>query len=115
MTTIGPSLSINGQITSKEDVTIHGQVAGTISMEQGALLISPTADVKADAEVTRVTIHGKFAGDIAATERVELSKTANVQGTLLAPAVVLQDGAVFNGSIEVSRRPKTTANASTAA
>jgi cytoskeletal protein CcmA (bactofilin family) len=115
MTTIGPSLSINGQITSKEDVTIHGQVVGTISVEQGELLISSTANVKADADVTRLTIHGAFAGDIAASERVELSATASVQGTLLAPAVVLQDGAVFNGAIEVSRRAKTTAKQSTAA
>jgi cytoskeletal protein CcmA (bactofilin family) len=110
MTTIGPSISINGQITSKEDVTIHGQVVGTISMEQGALLIAATANVKADADGTRVTIHGTFAGDIAASERVELAASSKVQGTLVAPAVVLQDGALFNGSIEVSRRTKAVAS-----
>jgi cytoskeletal protein CcmA (bactofilin family) len=115
MTTIGASLIINGEITSNEDVTIHGQVVGTISMEKGALLIAQTANVKADAQATRLTVHGTFSGDIAASERVELSSTANVEGTLLAPAVVLQDGALFNGSIEVTRGPKAAAQESPAA
>jgi cytoskeletal protein CcmA (bactofilin family) len=104
MTTIGASLVINGEVTSHEDVTIHGTVAGKILMEEGALLIAPNANVKAEAQAKRVTIHGAFSGDVAATERVELSPTANMQGTLLSPAVVLQDGAVFNGSIEIERR-----------
>lgn len=115
MTTIGASLIINGEITSNEDVTIQGQVLGTISMKEGALLIAQTANVKADTQATRLTIHGTFAGDIAASERVELSSTANVEGTLLAPAMVMQDGAVFNGSIEIARRPKVAAPQSSAA
>jgi cytoskeletal protein CcmA (bactofilin family) len=110
MTTIGPTLNIKGQITSKEDVTIQGQVDGSISMEEGALLIAQTAKVKADAQVTRLTIHGTFAGDIAASERAELSPSANVTGSLIAPSIVIQDGAVFNGSIEVTGRPKAAAS-----
>jgi cytoskeletal protein CcmA (bactofilin family) len=106
MTTIGASLIINGQITSKEDVTIHGTLNGTISMESGALLIAPTAKVEADAQVSKLTIHGTFSGDVAAEERVELTSTSNVNGTLIAPAVILQDGAVFNGTIEADGRKK---------
>lgn len=106
MTTIGASLVINGDVTSHEDVTIHGTVTGKISMQGGALLVAPTANVHADAQGSRVTIHGAFSGDVTAAERVELSSTANVQGTVLAPAVVLHDGAVFNGVMEVSGRAK---------
>ena len=104
MTTIGPSLTINGEVTSKEDVTIQGNVNGKISVEGGSLIVGQTATVEAEAQVSRVTIHGAFAGDMAATERVELTNSANVSGTVVAPAVVLQDGAVFNGMIEVSGR-----------
>ena len=114
MTTIGPSLIIKGEITSTEDVTIQGQVIGTISMQQGALLIAQTAKVEADANALRLTIHGTFAGDVVASERVELTATANMTGTLVAPAVVLQDGAVFNGSIEVAGRPKRAAHSTAA-
>ena len=106
MTTIGASLTITGEVTSHEDVTIHGTVNGRISMASGSLMVAPSAKVEAEAQVSRLTIHGTFSGDVAATERVELTNTAQVSGTLLAPAVVLQDGALFNGMIEVNGRNK---------
>jgi cytoskeletal protein CcmA (bactofilin family) len=42
-----------------------------------------------------------MAGDIAAAERVELTDTATVSGTLLSPAVVMREGARFNGAIAI--------------
>jgi cytoskeletal protein CcmA (bactofilin family) len=107
MTTIGPSLIIKGDVTSDEDITIHGKVVGTLSMQGGTLLIAPHATVEAEAEGAKLIIHGKFSGQIGATERVELTNTANVQGKIVAPAVILQDGAVFNGTIHVERRANT--------
>jgi cytoskeletal protein CcmA (bactofilin family) len=106
MTTIGVSLVINGQVTSREDITIHGRVKGEISMEGGSLLVAPTANIDARVRATRLTIHGTMAGDIAAVERVELTDTASVSGTLLAPAVVIKEGAFFNGAIAVDRHSK---------
>jgi cytoskeletal protein CcmA (bactofilin family) len=106
MTTIGASLIITGQVTSREDMTIHGQVKGQISMEDAGLLVGPSGSVEADIHVGRVTIHGTFSGDIAAGERVELMPTSTVNGTLLSPAVLLQDGALFNGAIEIDRKAK---------
>ena len=114
MTTIGTSLVITGEVTSKEDITIHGQVKGQISMVEGTLLVAPTARIEADVNVTNVTIHGNVSGNVAAGERVELTPTASVKGTLVAPAVILREGATFNGKIQVERkgasRPATKAN-----
>ena len=104
MTTIGASLTITGEVTSSEDVTIHGKVNGKIAMHGGSLLVAPGGNVQAEAQVGQLKIHGKFTGDVAASERVELSNTSQVNGTLVAPAIVLQDGAVFNGMIEIDRR-----------
>jgi cytoskeletal protein CcmA (bactofilin family) len=103
-TIIGASLTITGEITSQEDVTIHGKVKGKIAMERGSLVVAQSANVDADAHVSRLTINGTYSGDVAAAERVELSNTANVSGTLLAPAIVIHDGAVFNGMIEINSR-----------
>lgn len=104
MTTIGSSLVITGQVTSREDITVHGQVNGQISMVEGTLLVAPTARIEADVDVPRLTIHGTLSGNIAAGERVELTPSATVQGTLLAPSVILREGATFNGSIQVDRK-----------
>ena len=104
MTTIGTSLVITGEMTSKEDITIHGHVKGLISMVEGTLLVAPTARIEADVDVTNVTIHGTISGKVAAGERVELTPTATVKGTLISPSVVLRDGATFNGKIQVEKK-----------
>lgn len=102
MTTLGPSLTITGDVTSQEDMTIHGKVNGQINMQQGVLVIAPTGTADANVQGSKVTVHGNVSGDIAVTEKVELSETANVSGTISAPSLVLQEGAVFNGIIDMS-------------
>ena len=110
MTTIGASLFINGEITSHEDITVHGRVKGQIRMVEGSLLVAPTAGVDADIEGAHVTIHGTLAGNVVAAERIELTPTAEVSGTLTTCAIVLHEGATFNGLIDVDRQtPRGTA------
>lgn len=104
MTTIGTSLVITGEVTSREDITIHGQVKGQISMLEGTLLVAPTARIEADVDVSNVTIHGTMSGKVAAGGRLELTPTATVKGTLIAPSVVLREGATFNGKIQVEKK-----------
>ena len=104
MTTIGASLVIMGEIISQEDITIHGRVKGQIRMEEGSLLCAPESSVDADVEGARVTIQGTLAGSVAAAQRIELTPTANVSGMLTSCAVVMHDGAMFNGMIDVDRQ-----------
>jgi cytoskeletal protein CcmA (bactofilin family) len=106
MTTIGPSLIITGEITSREDITIHGRLKGQVRMDAGALLVAPTGTVDAHVQGTRVTIHGTVAGDVAAAERIELTQTSDVTGTLTTPTLVLQDGATFNGVVDMDKSKK---------
>jgi cytoskeletal protein CcmA (bactofilin family) len=103
MTTIGESLSITGEVSSNEDITIHGRVNGKITMHAGTLRVSPTGTVQAEAQVGQVSIQGNYSGDLTASQRVEMVNTAQVTGTVVGPAIVMHDGAVFNGLIEVNR------------
>jgi cytoskeletal protein CcmA (bactofilin family) len=104
MTTIGPSVLITGEITSGEDITIHGRVKGQLRVQSGALLLAPKADIDADVVGTRITIHGKLAGNVTGSDRLELTPTADVTGRIKAPVVVLQEGATFNGQLETGKR-----------
>lgn len=106
MTTLGPSLIITGDISSQEAMTIHGHVNGQITMQQGDLVIAPTGSTDANVQGIRITVHGKVAGDISATERIELTDTANVTGTITAPSLVMRDGTTFNGLIDMPRKGK---------
>ena len=95
---------VTGELTSQEDITVHGRVKGQIRMQEGALLVAPKGSVDADVEGTTVTIHGTLVGNVAAADRIELTSTAEVTGTLTTTAIVLQDGAIFNGTIEMDRQ-----------
>lgn len=108
MTTIGPSLQITGEITSQEDVTVHGHIKGQIRMNEGALLVAPKGHVDAEVEGARVTIHGTLAGNVVAADRIELTPTAEVTGTLTTTTVILQEGAMFNGIIDMERHKSKT-------
>ena len=103
MTTIGPSLLITGDITSQEDVTIHGRVDGHIRMREGSLVVAPKAHVDGDVHGARITVHGTLVGNITSTARIELTPTADVRGIVTGPAIVVHEGALFNGRIEVLR------------
>ena len=101
MTIIGSSLLITGEITSHEDMTIHGRVKGQIRMAEGSLIVGPTGSVDADVEGARLTLHGALAGNVTASERIELTPKANFSGMLTTRAVLMHDGATFNGLIDV--------------
>ena len=103
MTIIGPSLVITGEVTSQEDITVHGRVNGQIVMDEGSLLVAPKGTIDANVEGSTVTIHGTVVGNVVAADRIELTATAAVTGTLTTSAIVLQDGATFNGSIDMDR------------
>jgi cytoskeletal protein CcmA (bactofilin family) len=104
MTTIGPSLLITGEISSDEDLIIEGRFDGLIALRHATLTIGSHAQVEADVRGARVHVLGSIEGNVAASERIELSATANVRGNLSANQVVLVDGAVFNGRIDMDKR-----------
>lgn len=110
MTIIGASLVITGELTSQEEITIHGRIKGQIRTE-ATLLVAPSAKVDADVHGTNVTIHGTLAGNVAASQRIELTPTADVTGTLMTPAVVLREGAAFNGVLDMEKKAKASAPA----
>ena len=104
ITTIGTSLLISGEVTSQEDIAILGRVKGQIRMQEGSLLVAQTGSVDADVEGARVTVQGTLAGNVAAAERIELTPTADVSGMLTTCALLMHEGATFNGSIDIDRQ-----------
>ena len=104
MTTLGPSLTVTGDITSQEDITVHGTVKGTITMQQGVLVIAPQGKAEAAVEGSIITVQGTVSGDLSATSKLELTDGAKVDGTIITPALVLREGAVFNGMVDMATK-----------
>ena len=99
--TIGPSITIKGDVSGDEDLLIQGRVEGKIKLAKHNVTIGPDGSVKADVHGRTVVVEGQVEGDLRAKEQIILRHTARVEGSIAAPRVTLEDGAVFRGGIEM--------------
>ncbi len=99
--TIGPSITVKGDVSGDEDLVIQGRVEGTVKLAKHNVTIGGNGRVKADVHGRTVVVEGEVTGDIRAQEQIILRHTAQVEGGIAAPRVALEDGAVFRGSIEM--------------
>ena len=104
VSTIGRSIAINGEITAQEDLRIDGTVTGRVLLREAALTIGEHARIDADVRGARVSIAGSVRGAVSATARIELTASAQVNGSLSANHVVITEGATFNGRIDMDQR-----------
>jgi cytoskeletal protein CcmA (bactofilin family) len=117
--TIGRSITIKGEVSGDEDLLIQGQVDGSVNLKQQTVTVGKEGRVKADITGRVVTVEGEVEGNLKAEEQVVLRSSARVQGDIVAPRVVLEDGGVFRGGIDmgdpVSKEKPATAKPSASA
>ncbi len=97
---IGKGIIIRGSLTGAGDLVIEGQVEGQIALKNH-LTIESSGRVEADIRVDELTINGEASGNIDAGNKVSINASAKVNGDIKAARIVIEDGAVFNGSIEM--------------
>lgn len=100
MATIGRGITIRGTLSGGADLNIEGQVEGHINLKNH-LTIEQSGRVQAEVKAVNLTINGEMVGNIAAGERVSISSSAKVKGDIKSPRIVIEDGARFNGSIDM--------------
>lgn len=98
---IGPSVKIQGDIISDEDLVIEGQVEGTITCNAHTVTVGKSGTLKANVSAKDVTVNGSLEGNISGIERVLVTASGVVRGNIVAPRVILEDGARFKGSIDM--------------
>ncbi len=103
---IGPSITIKGDVSGDEDLIIQGRIEGKVDLAQHNVTIGEDGRVKADVHGRTVIVEGEVEGDLRAQEQIILRHTAKVQGSIAAPRVSLEDGAVFRGGIEMDASGK---------
>jgi cytoskeletal protein CcmA (bactofilin family) len=110
---IGPTLKFRGELSANEDLVIEGQIEGSIAHQDKNLTIGRQGRVNADIHASVVEILGEVEGDVRGDELVKLHKTAVVRGNIFAQRLVMEDGANFTGSIDMTRTsaPRATASA----
>lgn len=102
-TLLGGSMTLKGELTGNEDLTIEGQFDGTINLKDYCVTIGQNGQVKADVTARQVVVSGKLDGKINAREKIEIHRTGSVVGDLISAGVAIEEGAYFKGSIEILR------------
>lgn len=108
---IGPSINVDGKLKGDEDLVIEGKVKGTVELKNNSVTIGTQGDVAADIYAHSIYVDGQMDGNLVASEQVVIRKSARVKGSIAAPRVSLEDGAQFNGSIDMDAKGETLSKA----
>lgn len=99
-TVIGPSVKVEGNFAGSGDVSVDGQLTGTLKTGK-SLRVGEQAKLKADVEAADVFVAGEIRGNVKASGRLELSPTAKLIGNVEASNVTVASGAVLHGKISM--------------
>ena len=102
-TFVGKLLVVKGELSGSEDLVVDGEVDGSIALHGQSLTVLPNGRVRANIEAGNVIVHGRVDGDIHASDRVELLKSASLTGNISTARILIEDGAFFKGTIDMQK------------
>jgi cytoskeletal protein CcmA (bactofilin family) len=106
MANIGKSITIKGDLSGNEDLQIEGNVEGRIDLPNNQLTIGSEGRVKAEVHAKAVVVIGHVTGNLSAADRIQIEATGIVDGDVKAPRLVIEEGAMLNGSVEMTSGSK---------
>ena len=99
--TIGKAVKVVGQIYSKEDLFVDGDLEGTVEALEHKLTIGPHGAVRAGIKAREVVALGSITGNVEASDKIEIHKEAKLIGDIRTSRIIIEDGAYFKGSIDI--------------
>lgn len=99
-TVINAGLTIEGELTSEEEIVVHGTVRGNLSSTE-AVSVGQGGVVQADVSGVSLSIAGQVTGNVTATERVDLQAGGRLVGDVKAARLTIADGASFKGNVDM--------------
>ena len=100
---IGKSVMIKGQIFSREDLTIDGEIDGSVQLEEHRLTVGPHGKLQAGVKAREIVVLGTIHGNVEASDKIDIRKDAKLVGDIKTARIVIEDGAYFKGSIDIVR------------
>ena len=99
--TIGKAVRVSGNIYSREDLYVDGDLEGTVEALEHKVTIGPNGTVKATLKAREVVVLGAIHGNVEATDKIEIRKDAKLTGDIRTARIIIEDGAYFKGSIDI--------------
>lgn len=104
-TVLGKSVTIIGEIVSQEDLTIDGDVKGSVDVRDSRLTVGPNGKLEASSLKAReVVVMGTVRGNVEALNKVFIRKDGTLVGDVQTAGIVIEDGAYFKGGIDIQTR-----------
>ena len=100
---IGIGVTIKGQIFSREDLIIDGEVEGSVELQEHRLTIGEKGKIRADVSAHEVVVLGSIDGNVEAKEKIDIRKQASITGDIRAARIETEDGAYLKGSVDTRR------------
>jgi cytoskeletal protein CcmA (bactofilin family) len=103
-TYLGKNLKITGNVSGEGNLIILGSFEGEFNV-RGQVKVAQGAEIKGNIKATAVSINGNVEGNVSADKKILLDTTATMKGRLVTPKISIQDGAVFDGELFMSKKP----------
>jgi len=100
---VGHGTVLTGETNFQAMLRVDGVLQGTVSSDAGTLIVGSNGQVDANVAVASATVNGTVNGDIVATEKLHLGRTARVVGNVQTPKIVIEEGAILEGSCSMLR------------
>ena len=101
-TIIGPATRVSGELRGDEDVVVRGRVEGRVVLNSG-FTVEESAIIQADVEARIILISGVVVGNLTAIESIRLAQRARVVGDIVAPRVIMEEGASYKGRLDMGQ------------
>src|SRR5213596_4364793 len=86
-----------GELEFEDTMRIDGRFNGKI-VSKNELIVGESATIEGDILVGRIAISGTVVGKIVADQRVEIHRNGKVYSDIDTPALVIEEGAIFQGN-----------------
>jgi cytoskeletal protein CcmA (bactofilin family) len=93
---------LRGELQFEAHFRVHGKFTGEVTTE-GELIVGEGGEVEGEVRVGQVLVSGTLRGSIQASRRVQITSTGKVFADVDTPALVVEDGAIFEGRCSMSR------------
>lgn len=100
MSQLGSTVTVRGEVSSTDDLSIEGRVEGPVWCEGHAVTIADTAVVTGDVFARDITVAGTVNGTLLAREIVDIRASAHVTGRIVSARLVLAEGGLFHGDVQ---------------
>jgi len=100
--TIGASMTVKGEVYSREELHVDGEILGSIEM-QHRLSVGPNGKIKANVKAKEVVVQGSIQGNVESAEKIIIRDKGSLVGDIKTAGIVIEDGAYFKGSIDITK------------